>query len=99
MLSGLHALRSEDLRARHPNEPLDHHGEQGRSPATAYFTFSNAQKSEKVGAISEPLAVLLLAYSPTPHFFTFSLFHPSASSKLHMLAPNVALRGSQTPGR
>jgi hypothetical protein len=81
-----------------PDNLPDHHGEQGTSPATHYFTFSNAQISEKVGAISELLAVLLLAYSATPHFFTISLFHPVASSNLHMLGLNVALRGSQTRG-
>jgi hypothetical protein len=74
------------------------HGEQGTSPANHYFTFSNAQKSEIVGTIPEPLAVLLLAHAPTPHFFTFSFFHPSASWNLHMLGSNFGLRGSHNPG-
>jgi hypothetical protein len=40
--------------------------------ANHYFTFSNAQKSEKVVAKSQPAAALILTQRPTPHFFTFS---------------------------
>jgi hypothetical protein len=55
----------------------------GHCPANHYFTFSNAQKSEIVGDISQPLSAIELAQRPTPHFFTFSLFHARASSKRH----------------
>jgi hypothetical protein len=58
------------------------------------FTFSNAQKSEKMDALSQPLAGISLAQRPTTHYFTFSLFHPPASSKIHIVWPNLALRAS-----
>jgi hypothetical protein len=64
------------------------------SSANGRFTFSNAEKSEIMGAKSQLLSGLLVAQRPTPHYFTFSLFHAPATSKLYMLWASFALRGS-----
>jgi hypothetical protein len=65
--------------------------------ANHYFTFSNAQKSEKVGAISQPTAGQSVALPQTTQYFTFSLFHAPASSNFHILEPILSLRAWHTP--
>jgi hypothetical protein len=65
--------------------------------ARRFFTFSNAKESEIMVLISQLVAGLSFTQVDGPHFFTFSLFHPSASSNLHIHWPNFALRALDVP--